>query len=71
MNGKSLIFVFIAFLIIFTFLLFYFQNFAYYERLNAKNNKEFDKADAIRQQLLEMSIEIKDTESGTDWTVKV
>jgi len=41
------------------------------ERLNAKKNKDFDKADAIRQQLLEMSIEIKDTESGTDWTVKV
>jgi cysteinyl-tRNA synthetase len=39
-------------------------------RLDAKKNKEFDKADAIRQELLEMSIEIKDTESGTDWNFK-
>ena len=37
MNGRSLIFVFTAFLIVFTILLFYFQNFAYYERLEAKN----------------------------------
>jgi cysteinyl-tRNA synthetase len=41
------------------------------ERLDAKKNKNFDKADSIRQQLLDMNIEIKDTESGTDWTLKV
>ena len=40
------------------------------QRLDAKKNKEFDKADAIRKELLEMSIEIKDTESGTDWNLK-
>jgi cysteinyl-tRNA synthetase len=40
------------------------------QRLDAKKNKDFDKADAIRQELLEMSIEIKDTESGTDWNFK-
>jgi cysteinyl-tRNA synthetase len=41
------------------------------ERLDAKKNKNFDKADSIRQQLLDMNIEIKDTESGTDCTLKV
>ena len=40
------------------------------QRLDAKKNKDFDKADGIRQELLEMSIEIKDTESGTDWNFK-
>ena len=37
MNGRPLIFVFIAFLLIFTLLLFYFQNFAFYERLTVKS----------------------------------
>ena len=41
------------------------------QRLDAKKDKDFDKADSIRQQLLDMKIEIKDTESGTDWTLKV
>jgi cysteinyl-tRNA synthetase len=40
------------------------------QRLDAKQNKDFVKADSIRQELLEMSIEIKDTESGTDWNFK-
>ena len=40
------------------------------ERLDAKKDKDFDKADSIRQQLLDMNIEIKDTESGTDWILK-
>ena len=35
-----------------------------------KKDKDFDKADSIRQQLLDMNIEIKDTESGTDWILK-
>ena len=37
MNGRPVIFVFIAFLFIFTLVLFYFQNFAFYERLEVKN----------------------------------
>ena len=41
------------------------------ERLDAKNNKDFEKADKIRQKLLDMGVEIKDTESGTDWNLKL
>jgi cysteinyl-tRNA synthetase len=41
------------------------------ERLEAKRLKNFDKADEIRQKLMDMHIEIKDTESGTDWNYKL
>ena len=41
------------------------------ERLEAKRLKNFDKADEIRQKLMNMHIEIKDTESGTDWNYKL
>ena len=40
------------------------------ERLDAKKEKDFEKADKIRQKLLDMGVEIKDTESGTDWNLK-
>ena len=40
------------------------------ERLNAKKDKDFEKADKIRQKLLDMGVEIKDTESGTEWNLK-
>jgi cysteinyl-tRNA synthetase len=40
------------------------------ERLEAKRLKNFDKADELRQKLMDMHIEIKDTESGTDWNYK-
>ena len=40
------------------------------ERLEAKKIKDFEKADQIRQELLDMNIEIKDHQQGTDWTVK-
>jgi len=39
------------------------------ERNNARKNKDFAKADAIRQELLEKGIEIKDTREGTVWSV--
>jgi cysteinyl-tRNA synthetase len=41
------------------------------ERLDAKKNKDFEKADAIRKKLLDMGIEIKDTKSGSDWNLKL
>ena len=40
------------------------------ERLNAKKDKDFEKADKIRQKLLDMGVEIKDKESGTEWNLK-
>jgi len=40
------------------------------DRLIAKKEKAFKKADAIRDELLKMGIEIKDTETGTDWNQK-
>ena len=40
------------------------------DRLIAKKEKAFEKADAIRDELLKMGIEIKDTETGTDWNQK-
>ena len=43
MNGRSFIFVCIVFLFIFTLILFYFQNFAYYERLEVKNRLLIEK----------------------------
>ena len=40
------------------------------ERLEAKKIKDFERADEIRQELLDMNIEIKDNQQGTDWSVK-
>jgi cysteinyl-tRNA synthetase len=40
------------------------------ERLQAKKIKDFERADKIRQELLDMNIEIKDNQQGTDWSVK-
>ena len=37
------------------------------ERYEAKKNKDFVKADKIRDILKEMGIEIKDTRAGTQW----
>ena len=37
MSGRSFVFVFLAFLMIFTLILFYFQNFAFYKRVETKN----------------------------------
>ena len=40
------------------------------ERLKAKKIRDFERADQIRQELLDMNIEIKDNQQGTDWSVK-
>ena len=40
------------------------------ERLEAKKIKDFIRADQIRQDLLDMDIEIKDSQEGTEWSVK-
>ena len=40
------------------------------ERLEAKKIKNFDRADQIRQELLDMNIEIKDGPQGTEWSLK-
>lgn len=40
------------------------------ERDEAKNNKDYNSADKIRQQLLDIGIEINDTSDGTVWKVK-
>ena len=37
------------------------------ERIEAKDKKDFARADKIRADLLNMGIEIKDTREGTDW----
>lgn len=37
------------------------------ERMEAKDNKDFKRADEIRDELLKMKIEIKDTREGTRW----
>jgi len=37
------------------------------ERMEAKENKNFSRADEIRDELLAMNVEIKDTRDGTDW----
>jgi len=37
------------------------------ERIEAKENKDFARADEIRDELLGMGIEIKDTREGTSW----
>ena len=38
-------------------------------RKEAKMNKNFEKADTIRNELLEKGIEIKDTREGTTWNL--
>ena len=38
------------------------------ERNEAKKNKDFAKADEIRDTLKQMGIEIKDTRKGTQWS---
>ncbi len=40
------------------------------ERDEAKNNKDYESADMIRQQLLDIGIEINDTSEGTNWKLK-
>ena len=40
------------------------------ERLQAKNNKDYELADKIRSELLNLGIEIKDTNVGTKWNLK-
>ena len=40
------------------------------ERDEAKNNKDYGSADIIRQQLLDIGIEINDTSEGTNWKLK-
>ena len=40
------------------------------ERLEAKKIKDFYRADQIRQELLDMNIEIKDGPQGTEWSLK-
>ena len=39
-------------------------------RDKAKVNKDYDAADKIREKLLNLGIEIKDTSNGTDWKLK-
>jgi len=39
-------------------------------RDKAKGNKDYDAADKIREELLNLGIEIKDTSNGTDWKLK-
>ena len=40
------------------------------ERNQARDNKDFQKADQIRDELTQMSIEIEDTPKGTIWRSK-
>ena len=40
------------------------------QRTSAKNDKDFDMADKIRQELSNLGVEIKDTSDGTDWNLK-
>jgi len=40
------------------------------ERQEAKKIKDFERADQIRQELLDMNIEIKDGPQGTEWSIK-
>jgi len=40
------------------------------KRDKAKKNKDYDEADKIREKLLNLGIEIKDTSNGTDWKLK-
>ena len=38
-------------------------------RQNAKTNKDWDTADQIRKQLIELGVEIKDTKEGAEWSL--
>ena len=40
------------------------------KRSEAKNNKDFKTADAIRDQLIELGVEINDSSDGTHWNLK-
>ena len=40
------------------------------KRSEAKNNKDFKTADAIRDQLIELGVEINDSSDGTKWKLK-
>ena len=40
------------------------------KRSEAKNNKDFETADAIRDKLLELGVEINDSSDGTEWKLK-
>ena len=40
------------------------------KRSKAKNNKDFKTADAIRDQLIELGVEINDSSDGTEWKIK-
>ena len=40
------------------------------KRSEAKNNKDFKTADAIRDQLIELGVEINDSSVGTEWKLK-
>ena len=40
------------------------------KRSKEKNNKDFETADAIRDKLLEMGVEINDSSDGTEWKLK-
>ena len=40
------------------------------KRSKAKNNKDFETADAIRNKLLELGVEINDSSDGTEWKLK-
>ena len=41
-----------------------------HQRNQARKNKDYAQADAIRQQLDDMGIELLDTQQGTDWRKK-
>ena len=40
------------------------------ERAEARENKDWARSDALRDELLEMNVEVRDTPSGTQWKVK-
>ena len=40
------------------------------KRTEAKDNKDYELADKIRNELLDLGVEIKDTSSGTNWNLK-
>ncbi|MFH1546911.1 MAG: cysteine--tRNA ligase [bacterium] len=40
------------------------------EREEAREKKEWDKADSVRDELVKMGVEIEDTPEGTKWTIK-
>ncbi|MBW2278522.1 MAG: hypothetical protein JRF63_13595 [Deltaproteobacteria bacterium] len=40
------------------------------ERTEARANKDWARSDALRDELLEINVEVRDTPSGTQWKVK-